>query len=74
MDENGELEFRRLLQTAHLQRGFLWDVVGGFEWEANANLGFPLFWQGGLDQKFPQEGLGKEGQEWFSYTLYSLMQ
>lgn len=43
MDENGELEFPQIRQAVQLQHVFLWDMVCGFEQEANAIVGLPLF-------------------------------
>lgn len=63
MDENGEPEFPQCLQTTHLQHGFLWDTVGGFQQEANALVGFQCFDREGWSQQFP-----RAGQEVFSYT------
>lgn len=63
MDENGEPEFPQCLQTTHLQHGFLWDMVGGFQREANALVGFQCFDREGWSQQFP-----RAGQEVFSYT------
>lgn len=67
----GNLDSHGVWEQLISNMAFLQDVVGGLEQEANAVVGFPLFDREGWSQKFPQEKMGREGQDLFSYTFCS---